>query len=278
MTVVFISRGTMSGVRRLLETLRRRRDVRCISREDLVRTVNGYGELASRVVKELTEALADYDRFCERRRPYLVLMRKALLEEIGDDPLVYHGHSGHLLVPPVRHFVRVRINAPLAMRVAAVIEHRGCDEEEARRTIAEADDARVRWARFIYARDIRNPLLYDVCLNLEHLTLDTACGILEDILEEEDLQPTAESRAEVERLRRSTGVEAALVTDPRTSHLEIAAVVKPEGVRLVGPFLDDSELETVREIARSVPGVEEVEYEPGYRSAFDPDRGGWNAE
>ena len=40
----------------------------------------------------------------------------------------------------------------------------GCDENSARGYITEADEYRVKWARFMYGRDIRNTLLYDLVL------------------------------------------------------------------------------------------------------------------
>ncbi len=268
MPVIFISRGTMSGVHLVLDLLRERTGIKCISREDLEKKVNQYGEIATKVLQKLPEAVSDYEQFSKLRWPFLVLMRKALLEEIGSGDMVYHGYSGHLLLPVVRHFVRIRIHAPLSLRVKMTMERLSCDEDGARAYISAADEQRVKWARFVYAKDIRNPLLYDLCLNLEHVTLKAVCGILEAVMKEEDFQPTAESLAEVERLRLASNIEEALVVDPRTSNLEITAEVHKEGVTLVGPYLDKDELGVVLEIAMSVPNVTEVRYTPGYKQKF----------
>jgi len=117
MPVIFISRGTMSGVHRLVECLQNRTGVRCISVEDLVKIVNRHGEIANRIVDNLATATSAYAQFSDLRWPYVVLMRQAMLEEIRHDNLVYHGYSSHLILPNLRHFVRVRIEAPLTMRV-----------------------------------------------------------------------------------------------------------------------------------------------------------------
>jgi cytidylate kinase len=264
MPVVFISRGTMSGVHLLVDCLHERTGIRCISREDLEKIVNRHGELATRVLEKLAKATSAYDQFSELRWPYMVLMRKALLEEIRADHVVYHGYSGHLLLPTLRHFVRVRIEAPFELRVKMTMDRLGCDEKRARDYIIEADDHRVRWARFMYGRDIRNTLLYDLHLNQKRVTLNAACGILEHIMAAEDFQASAESQGEVERLHLAASVEVALVTDPRTQTFEISAAAQNDGIRLTGPYLEDSELETVKEIALAVAGVEKVQYSPGY--------------
>ena len=268
MPVIFISRGTMSGVHLVLDLLHERTGIRCISREDLEKKVNHYGEIASRVLEKLPEAVSDYDQFSNLRWPFLVLMRKALLEEIDSDDMIYHGYSGHLLLPVVRHFVRIRIHAPISLRITMTMERLSCDEEAARAYISSADEQRVRWARFVYAKDIRNQLLYDLCLNLEHVSLNAVCSILEAVFGEEDFQPTTESLAEVERLRVASNIEEALVVDPRTSNLEITAEAGDNGVTLIGPYLDKKELEVVLETAMSVAGVKEAHYTPGYKQEF----------
>jgi Cytidylate kinase-like family len=269
MAVIFVSRGTMSGVHLLMECLYERTGIRRISREDLEEVVNRHGEVAKRILERLDKATSAYDQFSELRWPYLVLMRNALLYEIRQDNVIYHGYSGHLLLPPVRHIVKVRIEAPLDLRVSMTMKRLGCDEKSARDYISEADDYRVKWARFMYGRDIRNSLLYDLTLNLGHMTLEAACGILECIMSEKDFQASSESHAEVERLYLATNVEVALITEPRTQTLEISAAVQDDGIELIGPYLEERDLSAVKEVAGGVAGVKNVRYSPGYAPSLE---------
>jgi hypothetical protein len=269
MPVIFVSRGTMSGVHLLMDCLYERTGIRHISRENLEEEVNRHGELAKRIVERLDKATSAYGQFSELRWPYLVLMRNALLDEIRQDNIIYHGYSAHLLLPPIRHFVRVRIEAPLDLRVTMTMKRLGCDEKTARDYITDADDYRVKWARFMYGRDVRNTLLYDLILNLGHMTLKAACGILECIMSDEDFQASSESRDEVERLYLATSVEVALITDPRTQTLEISAVVQDDGINLIGPYLEERDLSAVKEIAGGVAGVKDVRYSPGYAPSLE---------
>jgi hypothetical protein len=267
--VIFVSRGTMSGVHLLIDCLHERTGIRCLSREDLEEVVNRHGDLAKRILERLDKATSAYEQFSELRWPYLVLMRNALLDEIRQDNFVYHGYSGHFLLPPIRHFVRVRIEAPLDLRVAMTMKRLGCDEKTARDYITEADDYRVKWARFMYGRDIRNTLLYDLVLNLGHMTLKSACGVLECIMSDKDFQSSSESRGEVERLYLATSVEVALATDPRTQTLEISAAVQDDRINLIGPYIEERDLSAVKEIAGRVGGAKEVRYSPGYAPSLE---------
>ena len=269
MTVILISRGTMSGVHLLVECLMGRTGIRCISHEDLEKIVDHHGKLAKRVLEKLDHATSAYDQFSDLRWPYMVLMRKAMLEEICTDDVIYHGYSAQFLLPVIRHFVRVRIDAPLDMRVKMTMQRLNCDEKAARDYIADADQYRVKWARFMYGKDIRNPLHYDVNLNLGHMSLGAACGILESLTREDDFQASPESREIVDRLHLAADVEVALVTDPRTEKYEISARVDENGAQLIGPYLEDSELETVLAVARTTPGLKDLQYTPGYVPTFE---------
>ncbi len=270
MPVIFVSRGTMSGTQRLVDCLHERSGVRSISLEYLLKIVNRHGEIATRIVEKLSRAASAYAQLSELRWPYIVILRQAMLEEIRHDNVIYHGYSSHLILPLLPHFIRVRVEAPLNMRVAMTMERLGCDEGTAREYIREQDEHRVKWARFMYAQDIRNTMLYDLILNMGRMTLTAACGIIENLMQEPDFQATPEARAEVARLYFATTIEEALVTDPRTASIEIRAIVDTEQeVRLIGPYLEDAERSAVMQIARSVPGVDRVQYIPGYSPTLE---------
>ena len=273
MPVLFISRGTMSGVQELVKQFHERTGIRCISREDLLQVVAKHGDLALKVVTQLSEATSAYDHFSQLRRPYIILMRQALLQELQKDNMLYQGFSGQLLVPRIKHFVRVRINASLDLRIPPTMEKLGLDKENALKYIREMDDQRVRWARYTYGRDIRDPLIYDFQFNLGHISIKVLCGILQNLMSEPELQATEASQNQVRKLLESTNIEAALVCDKRTRKFEIKAHYEVNGVKLVGPYLEENDLTVVKELVHETVKVEEIEYTPGYTSTIDID--GW---
>jgi hypothetical protein len=259
----------MSGGRALAEHVSGRLGFRCVSREDLVGIVDAQGECARKVVDTIARATRAYDQFSRLRRAYIVFMRFALLRLIRDGPIVYHGHSGHLLLPRLPCCLRVRINAPMSMRVENARERLGLPSDEAREAVLLEDEERVRWGRYLYGRDIRDPDLYDTCFSLQRLTLDTISAMVVAALAEPEFRPRAEIRAAVEELYLATAVEAALAASPSTESLEVGARATGGRVHIEGPWLDEASRREVLSIARDVTGVTEVEYEPGCASAFE---------
>ena len=265
---MLISRGSMSGGELIAQCLTHTAHLRCVTREDLLVSVNRHGELASRVTAEIGSAAQHYERFSELRRPYKLLMRHALLEYARRDNLAYLGYSGHLLVENIAHFIRVRLVAPLDLRIKMTMSRLGCTSAEAEDHIRTADDERVRWARFMYGRNLRDPELYDVCLNLERVSIPTVCSVLRGVIAEAELQPTAESLEALENEFLASRVLVALLDNPQTFPLEIGAAAEQGRLALEGPYLDQAVLDSVVATARSVPGVTAVDYQPGYAPAF----------
>lgn len=264
MPTLLISRGSMSGGQIIAQCLSHASGFRCVTREDLVPLVNRYGELAAKVTASIEEAAQNYKKFSELRRPFKILMRLALLEYARMDDLAYFGYSGHLLVKDLTHFIRVRLIAPTEIRVKTTVERLHCTEDEALDYIRRSDMERTRWARFMYGKNISDPRLYDLCINLGKISFSGACSFLVSAVQEKDFQPTEESLAAMENMYMAAQVEAALVTDIRTNSYEISAFVASGKARLEGPYLDEAERSLVMDISAAVPGIEHVDYEPGY--------------
>jgi two-component system response regulator CpxR len=264
MPIILISRGTMSGVSLLVKSLVDHMGYRNVAREDLVSKVNEHGEIAHRIVGAIGTATRAYEQFSQLRRPYIILMRLALLEYIRDDNVIYHGYSGHLLVPPMQHMLRVRINAPLSMRIPMTMERLGCGEQQAREHILGEDEQRGRWARFMYGRDIRDPGLYDIVLNINRLSTRSVCALLQCTVDNPDFKTRPETVAALERSLIAARIEATIATDPRTRDLDITAQVLDDRVALIGPWLEEAQRDTVLAMASVGAAGRRVDYDTGY--------------
>lgn len=269
MALILISRGSFSGGQLISQCLSQSAGWKCLTREDLIASVNAHGELASRVTASIPKAAQDYGKFSALRRPYKILTQLALLEYVLHGDVAYFGYSGHLLLPGIAHAVRVRIIAPVELRVRLLIDREKLTEEQARERIRQVDEERSYWTRFMYGKNLRDPELFDLCLNLERITFSSACNILVNVAQQEEFKPTPESLAAVRNRYLSARVLAALVTQPKTSELEIAATADDGRILLEGPFLDVADRSFVLNVAGAVPGVTAVQYTEGYAAPFE---------
>lgn len=268
MALLLISRGSFSGGQLMSQCLGGT-GMRCLTRENLMEEVNSHGELANRVVTSMARATQDYNQFSALRRPYKILMQRALLEYVRQGDVAYFGYSGHLLLQNIAHAIRVRVIAPLQQRIERMMQRESVTAEEASERIHQQDEERSRWTRFMYGKNLKDPELFDFCVNLQRISIQNVCCMLRNLAQLSEFKATPESLAEVENRYLSTCVLAALLDNPTTFELEVGATAEDGRVLLEGPYLDESNRSNVLSIARTVPGVTKVQYNEGYAPTFD---------
>ena len=109
---------------------------------------------------------------------YLAAIQLALAEKAAQGPFVYYGHAGHLLLKGVPQVLKVRVIAPLDRRAQKLAETQKMSFEEATKTIEKMDESRIKWTRFLYDVDWRDPSLYDLVINLDAIPIESACEII----------------------------------------------------------------------------------------------------
>ncbi len=85
------------------------------------------------------------------------------------------GRGANFVLPPENRF-RVRIIAPLEMRVDRVAETFGVAKKEAKRRVLRTESDRRAFVRKYFHSDIRDPANYDMILNTGTLAIESAAA------------------------------------------------------------------------------------------------------
>jgi len=268
MAVITISRGTMSGGKKLASMLAERLGYECVSREVILKTASAYGIPG----RDLSEAIQKGPSFfqkltCEKER-YLAYIQAILCEYADHDNLIYHGHAGHWLLQGVSHVLRVRIVASIAYRVRAAKEEFGFSEKEAMRYIKRVDRDRVKWTQFLYGQDWSSPALYDIVFNLERSDLAFVCGMVQHAVQQSAFQTTSSSAKAMHDLLTASRVRATLAGIPLIRLEPIQVRADGGSVVVRGRTRSQEMSDTIQRAAAEVPGVDHVEshLEVDYRS------------
>ncbi len=264
MSIITISRGTLSGGRMLAECLAARLGYRCIDREALVeRAVTR--RISEQDLMSATEG-SPPGRLDHRRYVRLALIQAALTEEVRDGKAIYHGLAGHLLLKGVPSLLRLRIIAPLDVRVHLARQRLQLTEAEAISHIIKTDEQRRKWIQFLYGVDWQDPALYDFVINLEQLRVEEACKAVAAIVAGKSAEFTPESRALMDDLALASHVRAELALDPFTSNLEVEVEAHGGSVCVRGNLFE--EFDQVERVVRSISGVVSVTYEEPVETAI----------
>jgi len=232
---------------------------RCIDRDTIVQRAarNGVSE------EELRDAILKppgfLERFKHKRYMYLVLFQASLVEEVRAGNAVYHGNAGHLLLRGGGPILRTRVIAPLEFRTAMAMARLKCSRGEAVSHIQRVDRERRQWTHYLYGVDWGDPALYDIVINLEHVGIQQACEVIANMARQRCFEATAGCQQWMDNLALAARVRARLALDPATSHLEFEVTAGQGRVAIRGKVAGPGELEDVRRIAGSVPGVTELD-------------------
>ena len=269
MAIITISRGTFSGGRSLAECIAGKLGYRCLGREVLAEAARQYGVPDEKLSEALTKKPGILERLTREKKNYLACIRAALCKEAKEGNLVYHGHAGHLLLRSVPDVLKVRVIANLEFRIRALTDHHNVSRGQAVQYITRMDEERARWTRFLYHVDWRDPSLYDLILNLDHMTLSGACDNVCHVAGLEQFRPTRQWRKAVDDLALGSHLTALVATNKRISgDVEIQA---DEGmVTITGTVESLVDADRVRMLVREEPDVKEINSQMRVRLAGVP--------
>jgi CBS domain-containing protein len=261
MPIVTISRGSQSGGVSLAERLHRILGYPLLSQEAVVEAAGRYGVDPDDIVRGLELPPSFWERLTHRKDRYILAMQATLAELVeGDGNGIYHGLAGQFLLQGVPCVFKIRLIAPMGRRVASAMESLGLSREEAERRIATLDERRVRWVRQLFDVDWHDPLLYDMVVNLDHVTVDTAAEAIAEVLRREDYRSSPECLEQVRNFALESRVRAELVFNSDLGGDGVEIRVRNGGVSLAGSSLASRRAEVV-EFVRGVRGVRRVEVE-----------------
>ncbi len=190
------------------------------------------------------------------------------LAEKGD--MVYHGHAGQEFLRGISHVLKTLLITPLEYRIQLVQERFGLNAEEAVKQIARMDEDRGKRIRYFFDKDWRDPSIYDLVVNVETMSFDTAADLIAYTAQKKEFQPTEDSLCILRNIGLASRVKACLAVNTSTSNVAIDVTASDGKVTLSGSISSSSSEKDILEIVHSVEGVKKVEntmiVNPGYQS------------
>lgn len=258
LSVITISRGSFSGGKSLAECIAQNLGYRVVDRDVIVERAAVHGVSHQELLDALEKPPTLLDRLQHKKYLYLALIQSALIEEVRTGKAVYHGHAGHLLLKGGPRVLRVRLIAPMEVRISMARGRLKMTREEAIDYIHKMDQSRRKWTEYLYGVDWADPTLYDIILNLEYMSIPEACQGVSALVRQRCFEFTHKDQAEMNDLAIESQVRAQLALDASTSHLEVEVTSRSGVVSVRGQALDGHVIKEVRRIAGTVPGVARI--------------------
>ncbi len=258
MTIVAISREMGSGGYEIGEAVANALNYAYVNRQIILEAAHAHGVPETKLTEAVEHPLTLWKRFDEERRRYLIFLEAAYYRFAERGDLVTASRSGPFFVRDVSHALKVRITAPLPVRVRRVMTQERLDEKMAAAKVRAYDREMSGRIEYLFGVDWTRPENYDLVINTGTDAWDFYRDLLAAAARHPRYQPTAESRQRIRDLSLAAQVRAALATDPRTKHIHLEVTTHARQVVLNGTVFSQALLLAAVEVTRGMPGVMDV--------------------
>jgi cytidylate kinase len=108
---------------------------------------------------------------------YLAHLSRVIRAAARRGNVVLVGRGAQFLLPR-DNGLAVRVIASMKYRVARIVQQRECDEAKARQYLLEVDHGRKDLVQKFFHRDVTDPRLYDLVLDVDHLGPTTVADLI----------------------------------------------------------------------------------------------------
>ena len=225
-------------------------------REIIAKAAERYGESVMDLQHASEEKPTLWERFSDSTRHYVSCIEATILEMAARDEAVLVGHGAAIILREIPHVLRVRVGASESARTARAQHQQGlAGADAALKLVREVDGERAARIRFLYHVDVDDPLLYDLVIDTDRVSVVDGVRIIRTALEGEFARPSLQSLARARDASLVAQTRACLLVDPTTRGLRPAVTAAAGRVTVAG-MVDSHELrERVLAMARAIPGV-----------------------
>ena len=260
MAIITISHEMGAGGPEIGMTVAQRLGYRYADHELILDTAQRYGLLEEKLSHLDESKPSFFERLDTETHQYITAIQTTLLEFADQDNVVLMGRSGQWLLRGIPHVLRVRVKAPFELRVKRALKKMAGQMGEAvnPRTVTDMvrrDDAeKAGRFRYLYELDINDPSLYELVLNTEKVSTETAVELVATAARRPDFATTEAGRQVVADRALASRVQVALATQPETRKYRITVEAQQGVVTLEAT----AALDQAVEVARTVHGVRDV--------------------
>ena len=196
------------------------------------------------------------ERLTADREAMAIYTAEEVLEVAAAGNVVLRGWGATALLRPVPHVPCVRILRPFAKRVQWLMAELDTDDiDAAQAEIKRSDEANASRMHEQFGVDWGDPVLFDLVLNADRLSIDTCVQQIKALLARPEFAETEASRALLRAMALHARVRAALRADEATREVDITIEGSDADVVLRGIVVNAAERAAVERVAAAVPGV-----------------------
>ena len=195
----------------------------------------------------------------ERPKIYLNRLQSVILEVAKKGDAVFFGKGSQLLLHSFDCALHVLLTGSVEKRVQRVMEEKHVSREVAEQMIHRSDHDKRGFVRFAYDEDWLNPQLYDLLLNVDKLSFDSAIRIVVDAAKSDEIKACGRDSVRLlGKLSLQRKVESALLEANVVNPHLFVTVENSNTVRLYGMVNSSEEKEAVERLIKGIKDTKKI--------------------
>jgi len=259
MAIITISREMGSGGIPIAHKVAEKLGYRLIDGETIMEAAAAYG-LSPEAVEQADEKPPHFvDTLDSKQFLDLHLIELIILEAALKGNVVIYGRGGQDLLKDVSSVLRTRIIAPFEDRVERWAEREWLDPDRARYLVRKSDQQRAGFIKYYFDRDWEDSVHYDLTINTQRLSEETAVQIICNSVKDENLVGIkANSKKILSDLILRKRVEIAILSADNIDAYLLEISAEDGIVTLAGQVHSRAEKSAAEKHAREVAGVNDL--------------------
>lgn len=229
--------------------------------EELIQTASGMGLFSD--LKEWDEKAPTFlERlFSERPKIYLNRLQSVIYELAKRGNTLFFGRGAQFLLQSFDCALHILVTGSMEKRIRRIMEEKQVGRETAEKILHRSDQNKKSFIKFAYDEDWLNPRLYDLNLNTDKLSIDSATQMIVEAARSEEIKSCGiDSIQLLGKLSLSRKIESALL-EAGFDGLHLFEVEGPNSVRLFGVVNSDKEKREIENLIRRINGVKTIKNE-----------------
>lgn len=266
MAILTLSRTYQSGGHEIGKAVARETGFDFVDKGRIFSDLKSLGEKWGQAFEELDEVTPSlWEKNDWQYRGFIALIECIIFSYALKDRVVLLGRGANFLLEGIPHVLRVRLVAPLEVRIERAIIKDETARETAELLIAQTDQARGGYVRAIYKKNWEDPEHYDLVLDTADYPIDQSTRKITEALKEWDQRATSEGRKKLEDLALTAEVKARIITHPEVFIPTLEVTHDGKSLVLKGVVHTPKEFHLVEELIHKLADPHPVRNELHYR-------------
>jgi YjbE family integral membrane protein len=266
MAVVTISRERKNGCVEIGEAVARQLGYEFVDRNCIYSHLQAAGEKWGKMAKELDEERPTlWEKYDREYRGFIALIESIIYDYAAKGQAVILGRGSAFLLHDMPQVLKVRLYAPLEVRIERLMAAEKMDRITAQGIIEKTDKSRAGYVQAIYGKQLKDTENYDLIFNTAIQSYEQVTDNIVEVLKEWGQRATPESRDLVINRAIAARVKARLYTHPEIFIPRLKIFHDGSSIVLKGLVRDPKEFRFVEEIAREAAGDCPVKNALSYR-------------